>query len=168
MEQAWHSWFPFADYYCIPSNKRISSLPCEVLWFSNGFQHFGGPSCLHFQSWNTPALKMETAAVFEKFLYESICQTVWYRLLADTDQWLTLALCSEPNFRSVEGRDFWNAVFSLVYQMMVKEDTKKATSRKILLWCWFSHMRCPVLLVGAINSNSSLTTNAAQAHLSHH
>jgi len=49
-----------------------------------------------------------------------------------------------------------------------KEDTKKATSRKTLLWCWFSHVRCPVLLVGAINSNSSLTTNAAHAHLSHH
>ena len=96
MEQAWHSWFPFFDDDCIPSNKLTSSLPFEVLWFSNGFQHFGGPSCLHFQSWNKSALKTETAALFEKFLYKSICQTVRYRISADTDKWLTLALCSEP------------------------------------------------------------------------
>lgn len=97
MEQAWHSWFPFADDDCIPSNMPTSSLPCEVLWFSNGFQHFGGASCLHSRSSNTSALKMETAAVFEKFVYKSICQTVRYRISADAYQWLTLALCNELN-----------------------------------------------------------------------
>jgi len=114
---------------------------------------------------------METAAIFEKFVYKSICQNVRYRLLADTDQWLTLALCSEPNCvgpYQISGKRFLKRCVLISISDDGEEDTKKTTSRKTLLWCWFSHVRCPVLLVGAINSNSSLTTNAVQAHLSHH
>jgi len=86
MEQAWYSRFSFADDNCIASNKHTctSSFPCEVLWFSSDFQHCGGASCFHFQSWNTSALKMETAALFENSyikVHPKLSRIVFQRIL---------------------------------------------------------------------------------------
>jgi len=63
---------------------------------------------------------------------------------------MTLALCSEPKcvspikFQTRAGNRFMKRVLMCIPDDG-KEDTKKATSRKTLLWCWFSRVRCPVL-----------------------